>query len=109
MDQESLNKNTQNNLDEDNEENIEEKIEKKKIRKKNAIKLPEGITQDMLKIYVVYYKEINNKEKGLTREYFKVEKHPKLKKPYITSKSNKVSILEKLKNANEYIENLKNQ
>lgn len=109
MDQESLNKNTQNNLDEDNQKNIQEKIEKKKIRKKNAIKLPEGITQDMLKTYVVYYKEIYNKEKDLTREYFKVEKHPKLKKPYITSKSNKVSILEKLKDANEYIENLKNQ
>ena len=86
--------------------NIEEKKSKKKERKKNAIELPNGITQDMMKKYVVYYKEIYNKEKGLSREYFKVEKHPKLNKSWISSKSNRISIFEKLKEANNVIDNL---
>ena len=33
--------------------NIEEKKSKKKERKKNAIELPNGITQDIMKKYVV--------------------------------------------------------
>ena len=46
------------------------------------------------------------KKKGLTREYFKVEKHPKLDKPWILSKSNKIPLLEKLKEANNVVDNL---
>ena len=60
----------------------------------------------MMKTYVVYYKEVYNKEKGLTREYFKVEKHPKLDKPWISSKSNKIPLLEKLKEANKVVDDL---
>ena len=61
----------------------------------------DGITQDMLEKYVVYYKECYNKEKDKWREFFKVEKHPKLDKIWIGSKSNKVSILDKLYAANK--------
>lgn len=70
-------------------------------RKHNARPLPEGITQDMLEKYVVYYKECYNKDKDLWREFFKVEKHPNLEKIWISSKSNKVSILDKLEAANQ--------
>ena len=88
----------------DNNEKQKETI--KKERKKNAIKLPPGLTQEMMKTYVVYYREIYNKEKGSTREYFKVEKHPKLDKPWISSKSNKIPLLEKLKEANKVVDDL---
>ena len=85
---------------------IKNKEKSKKERKKNAIKLPPQLTQNMMKKYVVYYKEIYNKEKGSVREYFKVEKHPKLDKPWISSKSNKVPLLEKLKQANFIVDQL---
>ena len=78
----------------------------KKERKKNAINLPEGLEQKMLHKYVVYYKECYNKEKELYREFFRVEKHPNRLKPWTTSKSNKISILEKLKEANIFVKNL---
>ena len=80
----------------------------KKERKHNAKELPEGITQDMLKKYVVYYKECYNKEKNLWREFFKVEKHPKLDKHWIGSKSQKISIKDKLNEANKIVEDLDN-
>ena len=84
-------------------------INNKKERKKNAINLPDGIDQRMLLKYVVYYKECYNKEKQLYREFFKVEKHPKLLKSWTTSKSNKVAIFEKLKEANNFVINLNNK
>jgi hypothetical protein len=62
----------------------------------------------MLKKYVVYYKECYNKEKDLWREFFKVEKHPKLDKPWIGSKSEKISIKDKLNEANKIVEDLDN-
>lgn len=80
----------------------------KRERKHNAKELPEGITQDMMKKYVVYYKECYNKDKDLSREFFKVDKHPKLDKPFITSKSGKISILDKLKQANQIVADLEN-
>tara|TARA_R110002072_G_scaffold244302_1_gene403626 strand:+ start:479 stop:814 length:336 start_codon:yes stop_codon:yes gene_type:complete len=90
----------------DNNQKQKEKEPVKKERKKNAIKLPSGLTQEMMKTYVVYYKEVYNKEKGSTREYFKVEKHPKLNKAWISSKSNKIPLLEKLKEANKVVDDL---
>ena len=78
----------------------------KRERKHNAKDLPEGITQEMMKKYVVYYHEYLNKEKTKEREFFKVEKHPKLDKIWIGTKSNKVSIQEKLSQANEIIDDL---
>lgn len=78
----------------------------RKARSASAKPLPEGITNDMMRKYVVYYKECYNKEKELYREFFKIEKHPKLEKPWIGSKSNKISIFDKLKEVNETVDTL---
>ena len=80
----------------------------KRERKHNAKKLPEGITQDMMKKYVVYYQEWLDKEHTKQREFFKIEKHPKLDKSWCTTKSNKVTIQEKLNQANKVLEDLDN-
>ena len=80
----------------------------KRERKHNAQDLPEGITQEMMKKYVVYYNEWLDKEHTKKREFFKVEKHPKLDKPWVTSKSNKISIQEKLNHANKVVQDLEN-
>jgi len=71
---------------------------KKRARKHNARPLPNGFTQEMLPKYVVYYKECYNKEKQSYREFFKIEKHPKLigKTPILGSKSAKLSLQDKL-------------
>jgi hypothetical protein len=91
---------------EDNSKGIKEGT--KRERKSNAISLPEEITQSMMKKYVVYYHEWLDKEKTKYREFFKVEKHPKLDKPWITTKSGKVSLLDKLQQANKVVEDLEN-
>ena len=78
----------------------------KRERKQGAKELPEGITQDMMRKYVVYYKECYNKEKDLWREFFKIEKHPKLDKPYSSSKSTKISIKDKLTEINKIADDL---
>ena len=78
----------------------------KRERQRNAIPLPEGIQQSMLRKYVVYYHNVYNKEKNLSREYFRIEKHPKLEKIWETTKSGKVSIIEKLQQANKVIDDL---
>ena len=78
----------------------------KRERKSSAIDLPEGIRQDMMRKYVVYYHEYLNKEKTKEREFFKVEKHPKLDKIWIGSKSVKISIRDKLKNAIEKLKEI---
>jgi hypothetical protein len=80
----------------------------KRKRQSNARPLPDGITQDMLKKYVVYYYNYIDKKRDKAREYFRVEGHPKLEKSWETTKSNKVSILEKLNQANKVIEELEN-
>jgi hypothetical protein len=71
----------------------------KRERKRNARKLPESITHEMIPKYVTYYKECYNKEKKLYRDYFRIEKHPKLQKTWATTKSSKYTILEKLEQA----------
>lgn len=78
----------------------------KRVRKHGAKNLPDGITQDMMRKYVVYYEECYNKEKDLHREFFKVEHHPRLDKPWMSSKSNKVTILEKLEQVNKIVDDL---
>jgi len=77
----------------------------KRERKQTAQILPPGITHNMMKKFVVYYREMVYLKNGkqIPREYFKVESHPKLDKPWVTSKSAKVSLLEKLNDANEYV------
>ena len=80
----------------------------KRERKSNAKVLPDGITQNMLRKYVVYYQEWLDKEHTKQREYFKIESHPKLDKYWVTTKSNKVSINEKLQIANKVVDDLEN-
>lgn len=77
---------------------IIKKEDVKRERKHNAIKLPENIEQCNLPIYVNYYKECYDLKNKCYREYFKIEKHPHNinNKLYVSSKSNKVTILEKL-------------
>jgi hypothetical protein len=84
-------------------------VDTKKARKHSARELPDGITQDMIRKHVVYYKEWIYPEKVKTREYFKIEKHPKLEKNWIGTKSNHVSIIEKLKQANKIVLELDNK
>lgn len=80
----------------------------KRERKHSAKELPEGISQDIMKKYVVYYHEWLDKDHTKKREFFKVEKHPKLDKPWTTTKSEKVSIQDKLKLANKVVDDLEN-
>ena len=91
---------------EDNSKGIKEGT--KRERKYNAIKLPDGITQNMMRKYVVYYHEWLNKEHTKERDFFKVEKHPKLDKEWCTTKSGKVSIQDKLDQANKIVDDLEN-
>jgi hypothetical protein len=78
----------------------------KRARKTSAKDLPEGITQEMMARYVCYYHEFLNPEETRSREYFKIEKHPKLDKIWIGTKSNKVSIQEKLLQVNKVVVDL---
>jgi hypothetical protein len=75
------------------------KEESKRERKHNAVKLPNNIEQCNIPIYVNYYKECYDQKNKCYREYFKIEKHPHNihNKLYVSSKSNKINILEKLK------------
>ena len=77
---------------------IIDKKNEKRNRKVNAVKLPVAIDESMIPKYVVYYRECYNKQQQLYREFFKIEKHPKqlTKTVYTSSKSNKVTIKEKL-------------
>ena len=80
----------------------------KRERKQTAQILPPGITHNMMKKYVVYYREMTYLKNGKQqpREYFKVEAHPKLNKPWVTSKSVKISLIEKLNDANTFVDDL---
>ena len=80
----------------------------KRERKHTAQTLPPGITQQMMKKYVVYYREFVNlkNEKRVPREYFKVESHPRLSRPWVSSKSGKISLHEKLEEANKVVTDL---
>ncbi len=75
-----------------------DKKNEKRNRKINAVKLPVDIDESMIPKYVVYYRECYNKQQQLYREFFKIEKHPNqtTKKVYTSSKSNKITIKEKL-------------
>jgi hypothetical protein len=88
--------------------NIILKDNSKRSRKSNAVKLPPLIKESMIPKYVVYYKECYNREKQLFREFFKIEKHPKIKQKriYTSSKSNKIGILEKLDQIKKILEKL---
>ena len=91
---------------EEQQDNTKSADGERKARSSSAKPLPEGIMNDMMRKYVVYYKECYNKEKELYREFFKIEKNPKLDKPWIGSKSNKISILDKLKEVNDMADSI---
>lgn len=97
-----------NNYDFSNIQLIKEDF--KRLRKKSAIELPIELKQNMIPKYVVYYKECYNKEKKLYREFFKIEKHPlmTIKKVVTSSKSNKITILEKLKQIKKLLCDIEN-
>lgn len=78
----------------------------KRKRQSIAQNLPEGITQSMIPKYVCYYNECYNKEKNLYREFFKIEGHPKQDKDINSSKSNKISIHDKLTEIKQYLQNI---
>ena len=77
----------------------------KRERRNDAKELPPGLTQDMMKRYVTYNHEWLDKEHTRSREYFKVD-HPKLEKPWVSSKSEKVPLLQKLEHANKVVSDL---
>ena len=78
----------------------------KRARKHNAKPLPEGLTQEMMPKYVVYYNECYNKAAQLYREFFKIEKHPQLDKTWVSSKSNKVDLMTKLESVKNILASL---
>jgi hypothetical protein len=80
----------------------------KRARKHSAKPLPKGITQDMMGKYVNYYHEFVDKEQTKSREFFKIEKNPKLAKIWTGTKSNKIPILEKLATVNKVAADLEN-
>lgn len=112
IDQDSLNNSWENlriaTRDEQEQNSKGIKAGTKRERKYNAQELPVGITQDMMKKYVVYYKDYADKEKKRLREYFRIESHPKLDKIWSTTKSCKITIQEKLTRANKVIDDLEN-
>lgn len=81
----------------------------KKTRKYNAQELPKEIENIVLPKYVYYAKEIYNKISGATREFFRIENHPKLlAKCWSSSKSSKISILDKLEETKQKLYELDN-
>ena len=78
----------------------------KRNRAYNAKPLPTGIEQKDLPKYVLYYSEKYGPTKKV-RHWFNIEKHPKLEqKRWSTTKSEKISIHDKLKLAKEKINEL---
>jgi dTDP-4-dehydrorhamnose 3,5-epimerase-like enzyme len=88
--------------------NTNETHANKRARKHNAVVLPEGITQQMMRQYVYYCSEYYDKSHTKKREYFRVD-HPLLGKYWATTKSNKVSIKDKLTQANNVVDELEKE
>jgi hypothetical protein len=92
-------------------QSIQNSNKKKQTRKITAQKLPEELTDDMLPKYVYYANEIIKKNDGTEykREFFRIEKHPNItKKCWSSSKSTKISILEKLEETKKKLYDLDN-
>ena len=79
----------------------------KRNRKYNAQELPNGIDHSDLPKYVYYCNEKYN-EKGDTRDFFRIEKHPNQTNPISTSKSINITIHDKLNEAKQIVEKLDN-
>ena len=85
---------------------INKNMMKKRNRKHSAQSLPKGLEHHMMKKYVVYYREWIDRQHSREREYFKIEKHPDLKKGWTSSKSCKITIFDKLAAVNKIIDDL---
>ena len=71
----------------------------KATRRCDAIDLPESIKQEDIPKHIVYRKEILDKDTGKFREYFYTCNHPNFSDNWSSSKSQKINIKEKLKQA----------
>lgn len=80
--------------------------DKQARRKDCKVNLPEGIK--VLPKFVEYRKDVYDKENNKQREFFIVN-HPKLEKIWETTKSNKVTIIDKLRYAKAKIELIENK
>ena len=79
----------------------------KRNRKHYAQKLPEELNGITLPKFVTYNKEkMTTKSTVYYREFFRIEKHPKLDKIWSSTKSVNVSLLDKLKQTKERLEEL---
>lgn len=83
----------------------------KVARHSNAQKLPELISNVEFPKYVYYYSEILNKdtEQEFFRDYIRIENHPNQQKCISSSKSMKISILDKFREACAIIKELDNK
>lgn len=77
----------------------------KKTRRSDARPLPVGITEDMIPKYITYA-ESPYGTNGKLRSYFCISNHPNQHSNIYTSKSNKVSITEKLEEAKRIVAEL---
>lgn len=77
----------------------------KRKRNNHAQDLPEGLTQEMIPKHVTYMTNIYNKEKELSREYFRIENHPRLRL-HDGCKSGKKTIFEKLEEIKKIVDDL---
>ena len=78
----------------------------KQKRQKQACELPNGIKQTDMPKYVIYNNRCYDKENNSWREFFTIEGHIKLIRTWATSKSNNVSIKDKLEQAKLKLKNL---
>lgn len=79
---------------------------KEGTKRERTQKLPDGITQEMMEKYVYYASEFYNKDDPTKfREFFRVE-DPRLVKTWSSSKSGKLTLLEKLEQANQVARDL---
>jgi len=82
----------------------------KRNRKYNAKPLPEGLKQEDMPKYVLYYTEKYGKDKQKFRCWFNIEKHPaQANKKWSTSKSSELSIQQKLELAKQKLQEFNQQ
>jgi hypothetical protein len=81
----------------------------KSARQHQARELPEGIVQEDMPKYINYNVNIWDKEKNKIRDFFRIERHPLLyPKIWEGTKSMKISIEDKLKQAKKVLHDLDN-
>ena len=81
----------------------------KRNRKHNAKPLPDGLKQEDMPKYVLFYSEKYGKDKQNVRYWFNIEKHPKLNgKKWSTTKSSLKTLEEKLIEAKNKLNELNN-